>query len=156
MSRLFTVLATTWPPAEVRRLGRWTLRRGEGGGNRVSCATLDDGDAGDAGDIAAAEAVMRGWGQRPIFMIRPGDDALDGGLVAVLADGPSPAALTVVVTDAQGVTLASAPLADVPGASDPQVAFDPTTRQALVTLTLPDDTGTGPANRIHAARFTCQ
>lgn len=76
VSRLFSVLSTTWPPAEVRRVGPWTLRRGEGGGNRVSCATLD----GEGGDVAAAEAVMRGWGQRPIFMIRPGDEAVDACL----------------------------------------------------------------------------
>jgi hypothetical protein len=83
-------------------------------------------------------------------------DALDGGLVAVLSDGPSPTALTIVVTDQEGVAIASAPLDDVSAASELQIAFDPTTRQALVALTLPDETGTGPQNRIHVARFSCQ
>ena len=68
----------TWPAAETRRLGPWTLRRGDGGGNRVSAATLD----GPPADPAAAEAVMRGWGQPPLFMIRPGEDALDACLAA--------------------------------------------------------------------------
>jgi GNAT superfamily N-acetyltransferase len=76
---LFAALSATWLPAEARRLGAWTLRRGEGGGNRVSAATLD---AGDAGDIAAAEAGMRAWGQEPLFMVRPGEAALDAALTA--------------------------------------------------------------------------
>ena len=51
--RLFAALAATWPPAEVRRLGGWTLRRDADAGNRVSAATLDGPD----GDIPAAEAA---------------------------------------------------------------------------------------------------
>lgn len=75
---LFAALAASWPAAETRRLGPWTLRRGAGGGNRVSAATLD----GLLGDIAAAEAAMREWGQRPLVMVRPGEAALDGALAA--------------------------------------------------------------------------
>ena len=71
--RLFEALLATWAPAETRPLAGWTLRRGDGGGNRVSAATLDAPD----GDIAVAEAAMRAWGQRPTFMLRPGDEALD-------------------------------------------------------------------------------
>lgn len=77
---LFAALSATWLPAEARRVGAWTLRRGEGGGNRVSAATLDGGDAGN--DIAAAEAGMRAWGQDPLFMVRPGEAALDAMLIA--------------------------------------------------------------------------
>lgn len=75
---LFAAIDATWPAAEVVRLGPWTLRRGAGGGNRVSAATLD----GTGGDIDAAEAAMRAWGQAPLFMIRPGDEALDRALAA--------------------------------------------------------------------------
>jgi GNAT superfamily N-acetyltransferase len=77
-SDLFAALAATWPAAETVRLGPWTLRRGEGGGNRVSAATLD----GPTADPSGAEAAMRAWGQPPLFMIRPGDEPLDALLAA--------------------------------------------------------------------------
>lgn len=73
---LFAALDATWPAAEVARAGPWRLRRGEGGGNRVSATTLD----GPLGDPAEAEAAMQAWGQRPLFMVRPGEDALDAAL----------------------------------------------------------------------------
>jgi ribosomal protein S18 acetylase RimI-like enzyme len=76
---LFAALLATWPAAEVRRLEPWTLRRGAGGGNRTSAATLD----GPLADPAVAAAAMRGWGQRPLFLVRPGEGALD----AVLSRG---------------------------------------------------------------------
>jgi ribosomal protein S18 acetylase RimI-like enzyme len=75
---LFAVLTATWPAAEILRLGPFTLRRGAGGGNRTSAATLD----GPLGDLADAEAAMRAWGQRPLFQLRPGEDALDRVLEA--------------------------------------------------------------------------
>jgi N-acetylglutamate synthase len=75
---LFRALFSTWQPAETRRCGGWTLRRGAGAGKRVSAATLDGPD----GDIDAAESAMRAWGQTPTFMIRPGDEALDARLDA--------------------------------------------------------------------------
>ena len=75
---VFEASFATWPPAEVRRLGPWTLRRGEGGGGRVSAATLD----GPAEDPGRAAAAMREMGQQPLFMVRPGDDALDATLAA--------------------------------------------------------------------------
>ncbi len=75
---LRAALAATWPAAETVRLGSWTLRRGAGGGSRVSAATLD----GPLADPAEAEAAMLGWGQRPLFRIGPGEDALDALLAA--------------------------------------------------------------------------
>ena len=77
LSGLLDVLHATWPAAETRRAGPWTLRRGDGGGSRVSAATLD----GEIGEFEAAEAGMRAWGQRPIFMVRAGEAALDAALV---------------------------------------------------------------------------
>ncbi|MFT3973945.1 MAG: GNAT family N-acetyltransferase [Amaricoccus sp.] len=71
-------ILATWPPAGRVSAGGFTLRRGAGGGNRTSAATLDDGP----GDIGVAEAGMRAWGQRPVFMIRPGEAALDAELAA--------------------------------------------------------------------------
>ncbi|MBB5222590.1 ribosomal protein S18 acetylase RimI-like enzyme [Amaricoccus macauensis] len=71
-------ILATWPAVELRAAGGFTLRRGAGGGNRTSAATLD----GMSGDIPAAEAAMRAWEQRPVFMIRPGEAALDADLAA--------------------------------------------------------------------------
>jgi ribosomal protein S18 acetylase RimI-like enzyme len=75
---LSAALEATWPPAEVLRLGPWRLRLGEGGGSRVSSATLE----GPMGEVAAAEAAMRGFGQRPLFMVREGEQDLDRALAA--------------------------------------------------------------------------
>jgi ribosomal protein S18 acetylase RimI-like enzyme len=75
---LHEALAHTWPPAETRRIGPWLARRGDGGGKRVSCATLD----GPFADLEAVEATMRDWGQPPLVMVRPEDTALDAALAA--------------------------------------------------------------------------
>lgn len=75
---LFVTLPATWPAAETVKVGPWTLRRGAGGGKRVSAATLD----GPFSPFASAEAAMRAWGQPPLFMIRPGEEVLDEALAA--------------------------------------------------------------------------
>ncbi len=73
---LHAVLAATWPAAETRRLGGWELSRGAGGGKRVSAAV----QVGPGGDIAEAEAVMRAWGQVPLFRLSSGQEVLDAKL----------------------------------------------------------------------------
>ena len=78
MADLFDVVAATWPAAGLREAGGFLLRRGEGGGNRTSAATR----AGGPADIALAEAGMRDWGQVPLFLLRPGEAALDAELAA--------------------------------------------------------------------------
>lgn len=77
---LTALIDGTWPAAGQRRCGPFTLRDGQGGGSRVSAATAE-AEAG-AADIAAAEAEMRAMGQRPNFMIREGEAALDAALDA--------------------------------------------------------------------------
>lgn len=77
---LRAALGATWPPVETRRLGPWRLRRGGGGGRRVSAATLEAPDT-DA-DIDAAAAAMREWGQAATFQVWPGDEGLDAALAA--------------------------------------------------------------------------
>lgn len=79
-AKLYEVSEATWPPARSFQEGPWTLRDGAGGGKRVSAATAA-GPVGDA-DIPQAEAGMRALGQRPLFMIREGDEALDAALAA--------------------------------------------------------------------------
>ncbi|NOD63882.1 MULTISPECIES: GNAT family N-acetyltransferase [unclassified Ruegeria] len=65
----------TWPAAGYKALGPFQLREGQGGGSRVSAANAL-GPATDA-DIDAAEAAMLAMGQKRIFCLRPGDEALD-------------------------------------------------------------------------------
>jgi len=79
-SRLLRAMDATWAPAEMRRLGPWTLRRGLGGGKRVSAATSDS-PVTDA-NIDTAEAEMRAMGQVETFMLRKSADALDRQLAA--------------------------------------------------------------------------
>lgn len=114
--RLFEALLATWAPAETRALAGWTLRRGDGGGNRVSAATLDAPE----GDIAVAEAAMRAWGQRPTFMLRPGEEALDrrlaglgyASVAASLIVAAPPEAVAPAVRDDRAI-LCDAPLASM-------------------------------------------
>lgn len=79
-TRLFAALEATWPAASIVHAGPWALREGRGGGQRVS-ATTAEGDW-HSDDLAAAEKAMRLMGQRPLFMIRPEDAALDAALAA--------------------------------------------------------------------------
>ena len=78
LERLYQVIDHTWPTARLWTEGGWTLRDGQGGGKRVSAATI----AAPEADIAQAETSMRAMGQRPLFMIRSGDDPLDAELAA--------------------------------------------------------------------------
>ncbi len=70
------LLAATWPPAGTREAGGFLLRRGEGGGRRVSSALL----TAQEWSVEAAEAAMESWGQRPCFQIWPGEEGLDADL----------------------------------------------------------------------------
>ncbi|MGJ8626230.1 MAG: GNAT family N-acetyltransferase [Sulfitobacter sp.] len=78
---LFEVIDQTWPAARRFEAGKWTLREGRGGGQRVSAATAL-GQV-DCDDIDQAATAMREMGQTPLFMIRDGDAALDGALDAM-------------------------------------------------------------------------
>ena len=77
---LFTVMEATWPSASVQQVGPWLIRDGQGGGKRVSAATALPGWLAD--DIAQAEAAMAALNQSALFLIRGGEDDLDGALAA--------------------------------------------------------------------------
>lgn len=77
---IFAAIDATWPPARIVERGPWRLREGKGGGQRVSSATAETPVTET--DIDTAEAEMRKLSQRPIFMIRPTDKALDAQLAA--------------------------------------------------------------------------
>ncbi len=70
----------TWPAAGYDTLGPFRLRQGQGGGSRVSAASRIGAVTG--ADIDAAEAAMQAMGQKRIFCLRPGDEALDAQLAA--------------------------------------------------------------------------
>ncbi|QPM91794.1 GNAT family N-acetyltransferase [Pseudooceanicola algae] len=79
-ARLMDVVDGTWPAAEILRDGPWTLRRGAGGGKRVSAASTDR-PVTDA-QIDRAEAGLAAWGQPPLFRLTDRDLALDAALAA--------------------------------------------------------------------------
>lgn len=79
--RLFSAVDATWPAAAMISKSPWTLRAGEGGGKRVSAATLE-GEF-DQTAIGIAEAEMIRLDQKPLFMLRDGDAALDAALAAL-------------------------------------------------------------------------
>ena len=81
MSDWFTLGDATWPAARLHPAGAFLVREGAGGGNRVSAATLAD-PGWSKKDLEAAEAAQAGLGQPALFMIRPGDEALDAELAA--------------------------------------------------------------------------
>ncbi|MGI9369362.1 MAG: GNAT family N-acetyltransferase [Ruegeria sp.] len=74
------VVDGTWPAARYETLGPFILREGQGGGSRVSAASRI-GDVAPP-DIDAAEAAMLAMGQKRIFCLRPGDEALDSELAS--------------------------------------------------------------------------
>lgn len=74
----FDALEATWPAAGTQDLPGWRIREGQGGGKRVSAASA----TAPGSDPAVAEAAMRALGQTPLFMVRPGEDALDAALAA--------------------------------------------------------------------------
>lgn len=78
LRRLYDVISATWPAAETRAVGPVTIRKGLGGGSRVSAATVN-GDMSVAA-LRDAEDAMRAWGQVPRIMLRVGEDALDAQL----------------------------------------------------------------------------
>lgn len=80
MTDLAQVLEATWPAAARHAAGDWLVREGQGGGKRVSAATAEG--PGAIGDIAGMEAAQAALGQRPLVMIRPGEEALDAALAA--------------------------------------------------------------------------
>lgn len=74
-TRLLSVLDRTWAPAEMVQTEGWTVRRGLGGGNRVSAAS-------GSGDVSTAVAALAAMDQVPLFQLKPGQDDLDAQLQA--------------------------------------------------------------------------
>ncbi|WP_370229275.1 GNAT family N-acetyltransferase [Cognatishimia sp.] len=77
---LYDVTEATWPHAGAWNEGGFTIRDGQGGGKRVSAATLA-GPLAEA-KIETAEAAMRNLQQPLLFMLRAGEEDLDAELDA--------------------------------------------------------------------------
>ncbi len=80
MTNYYAVCDNTWPAAATQAMGPFTLRDGQGGGSRVSATTVSG--AFTSAELDAAEAAMRASGQRMIFQIRDGQEALDDAVAA--------------------------------------------------------------------------
>lgn len=78
LARLYATIGTTWPAVETRRIGPVTVRRGLGGGSRVSAATADR--VLTTQELQSAETAMRDWDQTPRFMLRHKEDTFDAQL----------------------------------------------------------------------------
>ena len=89
--RLMAAIDATWPPAEFRQAGPWLLRRGAGGGQRVSAASTIDQSA----DFAVAEESMRAWNQPSLFRLTPDQALLDQRLAKAGYTVKDPVALYV-------------------------------------------------------------
>ena len=74
--RLLDALDVTWPAAEFADVDGWRVRRGLGGGNRVSCAS-------GSGDVKAAVDALAVWDQGPLFQLIPGQKELADELDAL-------------------------------------------------------------------------
>lgn len=72
---LYQVGDATWPAAKFTSTGIWTIRKGAGGGQRVSSATSNHPVTPK--DITRAEEAMKVLEQPLLFMIREGDETLD-------------------------------------------------------------------------------
>ncbi len=74
------VMEATWPAARTQAVEPWLIREGQGGGQRVMATSPRPGWT--VQDIPLAEAAMQALGQPLIFVIYPGEEALDAALAA--------------------------------------------------------------------------
>ena len=79
--KVLKVIGVTWPAAKTYAEGPFTIRRGDGGGSRVSAATANSSATTE--DILSAAASMTALRQTPLFMIRQQDTALDKQLAGL-------------------------------------------------------------------------
>ena len=137
--RLMAAIDATWPPAEFREVGPWLLRRGDGGGQRVSAASTTD----QAADLAAAEAGMRAWGQTPLFRLTPNQIELDRRL----------AQAGYAVKDP--VALYAAPVASLADGRDETVQVIHVTSPLAMVDEIWVSGGIGPGRRAVMTRAQC-
>lgn len=134
----FAALDRTWPPAATEPSGPFRLRDGQGGGKRVSAATLEAPFV--PADIDRAAEAMRSHGRDPLFMVREGEEPLDRAL----------AEKGYGVVDPTDILAAPAgPLAD---RDLPRLAALPAWPPIAIIDEIWEDGGVGPARRAIMAR----
>ena len=74
--RFFDALDATWAPQEFQKSSPFKMRVGNGGGKRVSAATLEE-DSFNIKDIETISQDMLALGQDPLFMLKPGQEDFD-------------------------------------------------------------------------------
>jgi hypothetical protein len=136
--RLMAAMDATWPPAEFRQTGPWLLRRGAGGGQRVSAASTEDQSAA----LGPAEKTMRDWGQPLLFRVTPDQAQLDERL----------AGAGYAVKDP--VALYAAPVADLADGRDETVKVFRVTAPLAMVDEIWTRGGIGPGRRAVMARPT--
>lgn len=99
---LMAALEATWPPAEIVERSGWRLRRGAGGGKRVSAATK----LCETALVEDAEAAMAAWGQPPLFQMTPDQETFDADLAR---RGFEPVDPTLIYTAAPSALLDDRP-----------------------------------------------
>ena len=134
-TRLMAAIDATWPAAETVSRDGWNLRRGAGGGKRVSAAS-------GAGDVHVAEAAMQEWGQSRLFQLTPEDAALDGALAEAGYDVVDP------------VALYAAPVSELVGQQSHIAAAYRCQFRPAITEEIWDQGGIGPARRAIMDRVT--
>ena len=139
-ARLFAAQEATWPPAGTRSVGPWCIRDGRGGGKRVSAATAEAPFSEP--EIPDAEAAMAALGQAPLFMIRPGDEALDSALARRGYATIDP------------VILLSAPVATLAAETPAPVSAFTIWEPLRIMEELWEENGIGPARRAVMGRVT--
>ena len=97
--RLFDAIEATWPAERKLERGKFTLRYGAGGGQRVSAATANGPTKAE--DISPAEQGMLDLDQTPIFMIREQDRLLDMQLANLAYEMADPT--LIFIADAAAV-----------------------------------------------------
>ncbi len=107
--KLYAVIEGTWPAAVKQALGPWTVRLDDSNSSRVNAATAEQ--PFQEADIEIAQEAMIDGGQRPLFMIRAGEERLD----AMLAERG------YVIKDP--VQMYAAAVADIAYPRDPERSF---------------------------------
>jgi N-acetylglutamate synthase len=80
VTELLEAVLASAPPEAAVSAPPWRLHRSPGGCRRQIAATLRGPLA--PGAVAGAMAAMWGWDQRPVFLVREDEAALDGALAA--------------------------------------------------------------------------
>ncbi len=91
---LFDAVDATWAPLALHTHDGWIIREGAGGGQRVSAATPDTPNY----KISSAVDKMISLNQRPLFMIRNMDTALDTELQGLGYDVVDPVVILIAPT----------------------------------------------------------